>query len=105
MSEEELQQASKSDAEQVEMEIGERNSIMSLAEIKEFALTFGKKRKSLGISQADLVHELRKLNDPLFTELAISRFEKLDITPRSGSRIKPVLERIISSNELKLAER
>lgn len=73
----------------------------SLAELKEFAIVFGKKRQSLGLSQNQIAE---KLNDPLFTETTIERFERLDITPRSGSRIKPVLERLINSKELKFDE-
>lgn len=84
----------------------ESNISLSLAEIQEFAIAFGKKRQSLGISQGQLVQELKKFNDPtLFSESTLARFERLDITPRTGSRIKPVLERFINSNELKFGER
>lgn len=80
-------------------------------EIKEFAKAFKLCRLSLGLTQSQVGNELYTLNGPCYSQSAIcrylldllaetfqylpnflSRFEKLDITPKSAKKIKPVLE-------------
>lgn len=79
---------------------------INLDEIKEFAKIFSQKRKSLGISQSQIVIALNsEFKDPALAETAIGRFEKLDITPRSGAKIKPVLERLVNDSKLKFGDR
>lgn len=85
---------------------------VNLDEIKEFAKKFKLCRLSLGLTQSQVGHELSTLNGPCYSQSAICRlvlsvcccftvlyysqcffrFEKLDITPKSAKKIKPVLE-------------
>jgi class 6 POU domain transcription factor len=59
----------------------------------------------LGIGQTQIVNELKAETNNLINETTLSRFEKLDITPRSGAKMKPVLDRWINETELKFADR
>lgn len=77
----------------------------NLKQLKEFAIMFNSKRRNLGISQSQVVEALNNLNDPSIGEATIERLERLDITPRSAAKMKPVLERLINSKELKFGNR
>ena len=83
------------------------NENVNLDEIKEFAKTFKKTRQALGFSQSQVIDavsgELKEV--AICTEATISRFERLDITPRSGAKIRPVLEKWLNNTELKFGNR
>lgn len=87
---------------------------VNLEEIKRFAKLFKMKRLSLGLTQTQVGQTLSLTNGPAYSQSAICRygphspllpptpphlphptcrFEKLDITPKSAQKIKPVLER------------
>lgn len=79
--------------------------VTDMIELKVFAKTFSNRRMKLGIGQTQIVNELKAETNNLINETTLSRFEKLDITPRSGSKMKPVLDRWINEAELKFADR
>jgi hypothetical protein len=86
--------------------IENNKSDIDLNEIKEFAKTFGKRRQLLGLSETQIVKILSQYsNSSIFNEKSISRFEMLDITPKSGSKLKPALERLLTDSELKFGNR
>lgn len=89
----------------MDTESDEVNENNNLASIKEFAISFSKKRQSLGISKNQIVQALKNSNDPQLNESTLTKFERLDITPRSGAKMRPVLEKLINSSELKLSDR
>ncbi|XP_063421342.1 POU domain, class 6, transcription factor 1-like isoform X3 [Mytilus trossulus] len=66
---------------------------INLDEIKEFAKQFKIRRLSLGLTQTQVGQALSATEGPAYSQSAICRFEKLDITPKSAQKIKPVLER------------
>ncbi|KAK6166081.1 POU domain, class 6, transcription factor 1 isoform X2 [Patella vulgata] len=66
---------------------------INLDEIKEFARQFKIRRLSLGLTQTQVGQALSATEGPAYSQSAICRFEKLDITPKSAQKIKPVLER------------
>jgi hypothetical protein len=74
-------------------------------ELKVFAKTFRNWRKKLDIRQTQRVKELKTETNNLINEITLSRFEKLDKTPRSGAKMKPVFDRWINEAELKFAVR
>ncbi|KAL7300714.1 hypothetical protein TKK_0006694 [Trichogramma kaykai] len=78
---------------------------INLDEIKEFAKVFKLKRLSLGLTQTQVGQALSVTEGPAYSQSAIcsalafqmyaqqqKMFEKLDITPKSAVKIKPVLE-------------
>nr|CAD7458538.1 unnamed protein product [Timema tahoe] len=65
---------------------------INLDEIKEFAKAFKLRRLSLGLTQTQVGQALSITEGPAYSQSAICRFEKLDITPKSAQKIKPVLE-------------
>ncbi|XP_034243559.1 POU domain, class 6, transcription factor 1-like isoform X2 [Thrips palmi] len=65
---------------------------INLDEIKEFAKAFKIRRLSLGLTQTQVGQALSITEGPAYSQSAICRFEKLDITPKSAQKIKPVLE-------------
>ncbi|XP_058794587.1 POU domain, class 6, transcription factor 1 isoform X3 [Phymastichus coffea] len=65
---------------------------INLDEIKEFAKAFKLRRLSLGLTQTQVGQALSVTEGPAYSQSAICRFEKLDITPKSAVKIKPVLE-------------
>ncbi|XP_016840038.1 POU domain, class 6, transcription factor 1 isoform X4 [Nasonia vitripennis] len=65
---------------------------INLDEIKEFAKVFKLRRLSLGLTQTQVGQALSVTEGPAYSQSAICRFEKLDITPKSAVKIKPVLE-------------
>ncbi len=79
--------------------------VTDINELKLFAKTFSNRRMKLGIGQTQIVNELKAETNNLINETTLSRFEKLDITPRSGAKMKPVLDRWINETELKFADR
>ncbi|XP_021956442.1 POU domain, class 6, transcription factor 2 isoform X2 [Folsomia candida] len=72
---------------------------INLDEIKEFAKAFKLRRLSLGLTQTQVGQALSITEGPAYSQSAICRFEKLDITPKSAQKIKPVLERWMKEAE------
>ncbi|CAL1280057.1 unnamed protein product [Larinioides sclopetarius] len=72
---------------------------INLEEIKDFAKAFKIRRLSLGLTQTQVGQALSATEGPSYSQSAICRFEKLDITPRSAQKIKPVLERWMKEAE------
>ncbi|XP_066302137.1 POU domain, class 6, transcription factor 1-like isoform X2 [Branchiostoma lanceolatum] len=72
---------------------------INLEEIKEFARQFKIRRLSLGLTQTQVGQALSATEGPAYSQSAICRFEKLDITPKSAQKIKPVLERWMAEAE------
>ena len=78
---------------------------VNLDEIREFAKAFKLRRLALGLTQTQVGHALSATKGPAYSQSAICRFEKLDITPKSAAKIKPVLEKWMQEAELKYADR
>jgi class 6 POU domain transcription factor len=76
-----------------------------LDEIREFAKAFKLRRLALGLTQTQVGQALSATKGPAYSQSAICRFEKLDITPKSAAKIKPVLEKWMQEAELKYADR
>ena len=74
-------------------------------EIREFAKAFKLRRLALGLTQTQVGQALSATKGPAYSQSAICRFEKLDITPKSAAKIKPVLEKWMQEAELKYADR
>lgn len=72
---------------------------VNLDEIREFAKQFKIRRLSLGLTQTQVGQALSATEGPSYSQSAICRFEKLDITPKSAQKIKPVLERWMAEAE------
>ncbi|KAK2146462.1 hypothetical protein LSH36_606g03008 [Paralvinella palmiformis] len=72
---------------------------VNLDEIREFAKRFKIWRLSLGLTQTQVGQALSAREGPSYSQSAICRFEKLDITPKSAQKIKPVLERWMAEAE------
>ncbi|KAK5644992.1 hypothetical protein RI129_006292 [Pyrocoelia pectoralis] len=91
---------------------------INLDEIKEFAKAFKLRRLSLGLTQTQVGQALSVTEGPAYSQSAIcsalasqmiaaaqlssqqqAMFEKLDITPKSAQKIKPVLERWMKEAE------
>ncbi|XP_025832940.1 POU domain, class 6, transcription factor 2 isoform X2 [Agrilus planipennis] len=91
---------------------------INLEEIKEFAKAFKLRRLSLGLTQTQVGQALSVTEGPAYSQSAIcsalasqmlaaaqfstqqqAMFEKLDITPKSAQKIKPVLERWMKEAE------
>ncbi|CAH8651759.1 unnamed protein product [Heterobilharzia americana] len=78
----------------------EDNSLSEdLTEIYEFAHLFKLRRLSLGLTQTQVGASLNAKEGPAYSQSAICRFEKLDVTLKSAKRMKPVLERWLSETE------
>ena len=74
--------------------------------MKKFAKNFNEQKVNLGISQHQIVQALNaEFKDPILTESAISKFERMDITPRTSAKVRPVLEKLISDSQLKFGDR
>ncbi len=78
---------------------------INLEEIKYFAKAFKLRRLALGLTQTQVGQALSVTRGPAYSQSAICRFEKLDITPKSASKIKPVLEKWMHDAELKYGDR
>lgn len=78
---------------------------VNLDEIREFAKAFKLRRLALGLTQTQVGQALSATKGPAYSQSAICRFEKLDITPKSAAKIKPVLEKWMQEAELKYADR
>lgn len=66
---------------------------IDLEPIREFAKRFKMFRLGYGLTQSQVCHDLAIRTDgQSYSQSAICRFEKLDITPKSAVKIKPVLE-------------
>ncbi|CAH8870381.1 unnamed protein product [Trichobilharzia szidati] len=70
-----------------------------LEEIYQFAHLFKLRRLSLGLTQTQVGASLNAKEGPAYSQSAICRFEKLDVTLKSAKRMKPVLERWLSETE------
>ncbi|XP_064899533.1 POU domain, class 6, transcription factor 1 isoform X4 [Columba livia] len=77
---------------------------INLEEIREFAKNFKIRRLSLGLTQTQVGQALTATAGPAYSQSAICRFEKLDITPKSAQKLKPVLEKWLSEAELRNRE-
>jgi len=77
---------------------------VNLDEIREFAKAFKLRRLALGLTQTQVGQALSATKGPAYSQSAICRFEKLDITPKSAAKIKPVLEKWMQEAELKYAD-
>ncbi|XP_048873204.1 POU domain, class 6, transcription factor 1 isoform X2 [Brienomyrus brachyistius] len=73
---------------------------INLEEIREFAKNFKIRRLSLGLTQTQVGQALTATEGPAYSQSAICRFEKLDITPKSAQKLKPVLEKWLAEAEL-----
>lgn len=78
---------------------------INLQEIKQFAKAFKLRRLALGLTQTQVGQALSVTRGPAYSQSAICRFEKLDITPKSASKIKPVLEKWMQEAEIKYGDR
>ncbi|XP_008101739.2 POU domain, class 6, transcription factor 1 isoform X1 [Anolis carolinensis] len=77
---------------------------INLEEIREFAKNFKIRRLSLGLTQTQVGQALTATEGPAYSQSAICRFEKLDITPKSAQKLKPVLEKWLTEAELRNQE-
>ncbi|KAM4795030.1 POU domain, class 6, transcription factor 1 [Rhinophrynus dorsalis] len=73
---------------------------INLEEIREFAKDFKIRRLSLGLTQTQVGQALTATEGPAYSQSAICRFEKLDITPKSAQKLKPVLEKWLHEAEM-----
>lgn len=78
---------------------------IDLEEIRRFAKAFKLRRLALGLTQTQVGQALSVTRGPAYSQSAICRFEKLDITPKSASKIKPVLEKWMQEAEIKYGDR
>ncbi|KAF9418272.1 hypothetical protein HW555_004891, partial [Spodoptera exigua] len=94
---------------------------INLEDIKEFAKAFKLRRLGLGLTQTQVGQALSVTEGPAYSQSAICSalasqmlaaqlssqqqniFEKLDITPKSAQKIKPVLERWMKEAEERYA--
>ncbi|KAF6773996.1 hypothetical protein AHF37_09872 [Paragonimus kellicotti] len=72
---------------------------VELNEICEFARYFKLRRLTLGLTQTQVGTALNAKEGPAYSQSAICRFEKLDVTAKSAKRMKPVLEQWLSETE------
>ncbi|XP_063808358.1 POU domain, class 6, transcription factor 1 isoform X2 [Pseudophryne corroboree] len=77
---------------------------INLEEIREFAKEFKIRRLSLGLTQTQVGQALTATEGPAYSQSAICRFEKLDITPKSAQKLKPVLEKWLNEAEMRNLE-
>uniref|UniRef100_UPI0001A51B33 POU domain, class 6, transcription factor 1 n=1 Tax=Homo sapiens TaxID=9606 RepID=UPI0001A51B33 len=77
---------------------------INMEEIREFAKNFKIRRLSLGLTQTQVGQAMTATEGPAYSQSAISRFEKLDITPKSAQKLKPVLEKWLNEAELRNQE-
>ncbi|XP_073432835.1 POU domain, class 6, transcription factor 1 [Dendrobates tinctorius] len=77
---------------------------INLEEIREFAKDFKIRRLSLGLTQTQVGQALTATEGPAYSQSAICRFEKLDITPKSAQKLKPVLEKWLNEAEMRNLE-
>ncbi|NWV33642.1 PO6F1 factor, partial [Grantiella picta] len=83
---------------------GERDLGCMGTEIREFAKNFKLRRLSLGLTQTQVGQALTATEGPAYSQSAICRFEKLDITPKSAQKLKPVLEKWLREAEQRQRE-
>ena len=75
---------------------------VNLEDIREFAKSFKMRRLSLNLTQTQVGLALSQSQGPSYSQSAICRFEKLEITPKSAQKIKPVLEAWMSEAEIRM---
>lgn len=89
----------------LEMNTNSESSI-NMDEIKTFAKNFNQLRRSLGVSHVQIIQSLDETEkDPIYNEINLARFERLDITPRSTAKMKPTLEKWLLNAQVKLNNR
>lgn len=87
----------------VEEEIQENHD---MDEMKQFVKNFMQNKTRLGITNNQIVEAFNvEFKDPILTQAAISKFEQLDITPRSSAKVRPVLEILMNNSKLKFGDR
>lgn len=75
-------------------------------EMKEFIKNFVENKANFGITNNQIAEALNaEFKNSTFTESALSKFERLDITPRSSAKVKPVLEKLLNDSKLKFGDR
>ncbi|CAM9692833.1 unnamed protein product [Lampetra planeri] len=72
---------------------------VDLEEIREFAKVFKLRRLALGLTQTQVGQALSAAEGPAYSQSAICRFEKLDLTPKSAQKMRPILERWMGEAE------
>ncbi|NWU98555.1 PO6F1 factor, partial [Upupa epops] len=77
---------------------------ISWEELKAGAAAYRIRRLPLGLPQTQVGQALTATEGPAYSQSAICRFEKLDITPKSAQKLKPVLEKWLSEAELRNQE-
>ncbi|CAL8071620.1 unnamed protein product [Calicophoron daubneyi] len=70
-----------------------------LNEICEFARYFKLRRLTMGLTQTQVGSALNAKEGPAYSQSAICRFEKLDVTAKSARRMKPILEQWLAEAE------
>jgi hypothetical protein len=78
---------------------------VNIEEVKDLASKLNKRRLSLGISQSQVINQMTSYAEPIFDESSLTRFEKLDITPRSAAKMRPALEKWLHDTDLKFNNR
>ena len=80
--------------DEVEQEKKSNSDLLELNDLRDYAREFSKTRHSLGFTQKDVVHAIQmETKDYSITESALIKFERLDISPRSGCKIKRTLDK------------
>jgi hypothetical protein len=69
-----------------------------LNEIKDFAAEFVKQRAVMGFSPKDVIASIQnESKDFSITESSLIKFERLEVTPKSGMKMKSVLEKWLTT--------
>ncbi|THD27524.1 POU domain protein [Fasciola hepatica] len=71
-----------------------------LQDICEFARYFKFRRLTMGLTQTQVCFSLNAKEGSAYSQSAICRFEKLDVTVKSAKRMKPVLEKWLADKDL-----
>ncbi len=77
---------------------------IDLEAIRKFSSTFKMRRLALGLTQSQVGASLTATEGPAYSQSAICRFEKLDLTPKSAAKIQPVLEHWLRQAEEQLQD-
>ena len=74
--------------------------------MKQFVKNFWENKSRFGITDCEITEAFNvEFKDPIVTQKTISKFQKLDITPKSSAKVKPVLEILINNSKLKFGDR
>jgi hypothetical protein len=67
-------------------------------EIRDFVQEFTKQRAAMGLSPQDVVASIQaESKDYSITESSLMKFERLDVTPKSGLKMKSALEKWLAA--------